>query len=85
MDTKREMQQMQRRTCLHTSGRTVLGPGTFAVRLQSVARARPASERVRLAAIGVGGHCHDLIKGFLARDDCEIAALCESLPDATGC
>ena len=41
------------------------------------ARATPASDRIQLAMIGVGGRGNALAKGFLQRQDCVITHVCD--------
>ena len=70
-----------RRTFLTRSGLTLAGIGTATLALPGLARAKASNERVRIAAIGVGGRCRNLISGFLARDDCDVVTLCDVYPE----
>jgi len=75
------MRQIDRRAFLSESTKTVFALGATTLAFRSESRAAPASEKVRLAAIGVGGRCSSLIRGFLARDDCEVVTLCDVYPE----
>ncbi len=73
-------ERIDRRSFLGKSATTVAALGAPAVLMSSAPSTRPPSEKVRLAAIGVGGRCDSLIRGFLARDDCEFVSLCDVYP-----
>lgn len=51
--------------------------GAAALALPEPARAVPAGDKVVLAAIGLGGRCSTLVRGFASRPDVEFAYLCD--------
>ena len=63
------MTGIDRRSFLGASGALALSA--------SVARSRPASDRLRLGVIGVRGRGGELAAEFARRDDCEVVALCD--------
>ncbi len=69
-----------RRHFLERSTATVVGFGAAAFAMPRRARAVPASEKVVMAAIGIGGRCSSLIDGFLERGDVRFATLCDVNP-----
>ncbi len=74
------MSEINRRHFLARSTRTIVGLGAAAATGPGLARATSASDKVRLAAIGIGGRCSSLIRGFLERSDVEIVSLCDVYP-----
>ena len=74
------MDSMPRRRFLDLSSKTIvsLGVGTLAARRP--VRATPASDKVRLAAIGVGGRCSTLIRGLLQNRGVEFPLFCDVYP-----
>ena len=73
------MSEINRRGFLDRTGKTTLGLAggvTILANPKSV-RATPANDRLVLASIGLGGWGNMLAKGFLERDDCELAYLCD--------
>ncbi len=73
------MDRITRRSFLNrsASAAVTLGATTVAGRALSGVG---ANEKVRLAAIGVGGRCSSLIRGFLERGDCEFVTFCDVNP-----
>jgi predicted dehydrogenase len=57
--------------------RTFLGATGALAFSGTLARSNPASERLRLAVIGVRGRGNDLATEFAKRADCEVVALCD--------
>ena len=76
------MKDLDRREFFHRSTKTVvaLGTGSAAWALRRPVRSAPPSERVTLAAIGIGGRCQSLIRGFAERGDCDFKTLCDVYP-----
>ncbi|MBX6316225.1 MAG: Gfo/Idh/MocA family oxidoreductase [Isosphaeraceae bacterium] len=65
------------------SRRVFLGTaGVMALSGRLASAAAPASERVRLAVIGIRGRGHDLARGFARQKDAEVVAVCD-IDDAT--
>ena len=69
------MKSLNRREFLDTAKKTSVGLAAGVTILQSAksVRAYTANEKVVLASVGLGGRGPHLAKGFLERDDCEIA------------
>jgi predicted dehydrogenase len=57
--------------------RTFLGVAGAVAWSGTIAGSAPASERLRLAVIGVRGRGNDLASEFAKRADCEVVALCD--------
>ena len=68
-----------RREFLARSGKSLLvgSAGLTILADARSARAAPANDRVSLAIIGVRGRGHSLAGGFLQRDDCAVAHVCD--------
>ncbi|MFP6739358.1 MAG: gfo/Idh/MocA family oxidoreductase, partial [Planctomycetota bacterium] len=69
---------MKRRTFLEKTG-GLLGlsmAGGFP-RICAAGRRLPASERIRVAVIGVNGRGNNLLRTFAAKKEVEIAAICD--------
>jgi predicted dehydrogenase len=77
------MQNLKRREFLGLSTKTVVALGAASTTLgtRRPVRATPPSERVNLAAIGIGGRCTSLIRGFAERGDCTFKTLCDVYPE----
>jgi predicted dehydrogenase len=73
------MNKLTRRNFLTTTGKTGAGLAVSAAALAAVSRAgaASASERVRLAIVGFRGRGGVLARKFAARQDCEVAYLCD--------
>ena len=73
------MTTINRRQFLDQSKRTGLGMAAGVTILANAAsvRAAPAADKVVLASMGVRGRGSHLATGFLERDDCEIAYICD--------
>lgn len=54
-----------------------LGAGLTILANSKSVRAAPANEQISLAMVGVGGRGNDLANGFLDRDDCRLAYVCD--------
>ena len=73
------MNKLTRRSFLQSTGKTGVGLTVGASTLASISKAgaAPASERVRLAIVGIRGRGGVLRRKFAARPDCEVAYLCD--------
>ena len=73
------MNRLNRRDFLDRSKKTTLGlaAGVTVLANARSARAYAANEKVTLASVGVRGRGNSLAAGFLERDDCEIAYICD--------
>ncbi len=73
------MSSVERRVFLKTSTRTVFGlsAGLGALAARNPVRAVPASDKVVLATIGLGGRGSRLTRDFATRKDCVFACLCD--------
>ena len=80
------MPPLSRRKFLDRSTKTVvaLSGGAAALAARKPARAAPASEKIVLASIGLGGRGSRLTGDFAARPDCELAYLCDLDPRRGG-
>jgi predicted dehydrogenase len=77
------MQSIPRREFLGRSSRKLFGLSAAALAADAAlarrnpVRAVPASEKVVLASVGMGGRGQNLAQGFAARPDCTIAYVCD--------
>src|SRR3990170_1218927 len=73
------MSRLTRRKFLQSTGGTGVGLAVGAAALATSRRARgaSASDRVRLAIVGIHGRGGYLAKKFASRADCQIAYLCD--------
>lgn len=73
------MNHLTRRKFLESTGKSSMGiaAGIAAAALPSKSRASSASDRVRLAVVGIRGRGGYLAARFAARPDCEVAYLCD--------
>ncbi len=69
------MHRLTRRNFLELTGKS--GVGVAALAASRNAKAAAASDRVRLAVVGIRGRGGSHAKGYAARPDCEIAYLCD--------
>ena len=74
------MTDLDRRRFLKQSSKTVVAMGVASLAVRRPVRATPNSEKVRMAAIGVGGRCSSLIRGFADRGDVDFTTLCDVYP-----
>lgn len=75
------MYDVSRRRFLGKSTRTVFAMGLGALATRRPILARAASEKVQLAAIGIGGRCSTLLRGFSKRDDVHVRTFCDVYPE----
>jgi predicted dehydrogenase len=68
--------QIDRRTFINNTCRIGIGAAALSSGA-SLSKAAPASQKVNLAIIGVRGRGLHLMRGFAAREDCNIAYLCD--------
>lgn len=70
---------MDRREFLGHTRNTAIGATAVGTLVSSAktSRATSANEKVTLAVVGIRGRGNQLSQGFLQRDDCEIAYLCD--------
>lgn len=73
------MNEILRRKFLGRSTRRVFALGAAALAAPRPSRAA-ANEKVRMAAIGVGGRCFGLVRGFVSRGDVDMVTLCDVYP-----
>ena len=74
------MTSIDRRSFLKKSSKTIVAMGAATFVARKPARATESSEKVRMAAIGVGGRCSSLIRGFADRGDVDFVSLCDVYP-----
>jgi predicted dehydrogenase len=70
--------RLGRRDFLKDAGKATMGvAGATALANAQSVRAAPASERVRVAVVGIHGRGGQLARKFASRPDCEVAYLCD--------
>lgn len=75
-----ETRRLSRREFLRTSSAAAVAVGIGGIGMASdsaQAQKAPASERIRLGVIGLGGRGTGVMRGFMNYPDCEIGAVCD--------